>query len=72
MAHKQKSFNDSDNSRSAYRWRKKNNLLTKADLEREEIKNNVDHQSKIKSLIESGEIVTKIKRGGNMVNVRKH
>ena len=72
MAHKNKTYSDLDNSRPAYHWRKKNNKVTKADKEREEIKNNVDPQSKLKALIESGEIKTKLKRKGNQVNLRKH
>jgi len=72
MAHKKKIYEDYDNSRKAYRWRKKNNCMTKADLEREEKHAEIRHGSKMEALINSGEVKVKVKRGGNMVNVRKH
>ncbi len=73
MAHKiNKKYNDSDNSRQAFRWRQKHGLETKADRERKETKENVDHGSKMRALIESGEIKTSIRRKGNQVNLRKH
>ena len=61
MAHKKNKFLDSDNSRKAYRWRKRNDCMTKADIERESIHSETKHQSKLNALIQSGEIKTKIK-----------
>lgn len=72
MAHKKKKYDDWDNSRKAFRWRLKHNILTNTDKQRLEKHSEVKHQSKINALIQSGEVRTKIKRGGNMVNVRKH
>jgi len=72
MAHKSKTYEDSDNSRQAFRYRQRHNLTTNADRKRQEIKDNVDHGSKMRALIESGEIKTSIRRKGNQVNLRKH
>ena len=63
MAHKNKTFDDNDNSRQAFRWRLKNNKLTENDKKRLEAKEQVSHNSKL-ALIQSGQIVTKVKRGG--------
>ena len=46
MAHKNKKFDDNDNSRQAFRYRLKHNSLTKNDKKRLETKNQVDHNSK--------------------------
>ena len=61
MAHKIKKYSDSDNSRKAFKWRKKHGLETEADKERIEKTQEVRHGSKMESLIQSGEIRTKIK-----------
>lgn len=72
MAHKNKKFNDNNNSRQAFRWRLKNNRLTEHDKKRLEQKEQVVHNSKQQALIQSGEIKTKIKRGGKeMFNWKK-
>lgn len=72
MAHKNKTYEDSDNSRQAFRYRQRHNKETKADRERLETKNQVRHGSKLEALIQSGEIRTSVRRKGNQVNLRKH
>ena len=66
MAHKNKKNNvhDNDNSRRAFRYRLRNNCLTENDKKRLETKDQVTHNSKQQALIQSGMVVTKIKRGG--------
>lgn len=62
MAHKQKrKFNDWDNSRQAYRWRKRNNCMTEADKDREYEHSKTEHKKALFDRIQSGEIRTKIK-----------
>lgn len=61
MAHKKKKFADSDNSRKAFRWRKRNNCMTHEDIKRDELNGETNHGSKIQALIESGEVKVKIK-----------
>lgn len=74
MAHrKNKPYLDSDNSRQAYRWRKRNGCMTNMDKKRNETYQETSHNSKINALIQSGEVKTKIKRGGiKNFNIRKH
>ena len=46
MAHKTKKYENTDNSRKAYRWRLKHNCLTDADKQRLETKNTASQISK--------------------------
>ena len=69
---KNKKYDDSDNSRQAFRWRQRHGVVTKADQDRIYTKEAVDPNSKTRALIESGQIITKIKRKGNQVNFRRH
>ena len=72
MSHSKK-FKDSDNSRSAYRYRVRNNIMTAQDKKRLELNQNTQHGKKLEALIQSGEVRTKIKRGGTKIfNIRKH
>lgn len=64
MAHKNKRYEDSDNSRQAFKYRMRHGTLTKFDLERIAEKERVRHNSKVEALLQSGQIVTKVKRGG--------
>lgn len=74
MAHKaNRKYLDSDNSRKAFRWRLRKGCMTSADKKRKEMMETTEHGKKLKALIESGEIKTKIIRGGKkMFNLRKH